>query len=312
MFQFYPAKLLKFSNDRVYCNVEFYDGYRKRVKVSVLQKAPDDYSGVQFPGVDKTQEKTPALDAVVDPVNHNKFVCDTCNKGFRKEKLLQDHKKHYHNKTTPESSTTTRSHERKSDPNVGKSVSKNVVESNVAALPEEAPTVEMKVENVEESSIKEVPNLKVKLNLNMLLKAEQASSSDDSSTTTELLTPNTFPVTPNSDIVNSAARRRGKGKRSHSSFGSNLKRSWHYDPTRVSNKKPKPNLSLPFFDAKQMALKHENDNIEEVVKCICSIAEENGLMVQCEHCLYWQHALCMNFKLESDVPDDGYVSVDHY
>ena len=31
-------------------------------------------------------------------------------------------------------------------------------------------------------------------------------------------------------------------------------------------------------------------------------------MVQCECCLCWQHAHCMHFDAELDVPKDGYVS----
>lgn len=58
-----------------------------------------------------------------------------------------------------------------------------------------------------------------------------------------------------------------------------------------------------------MAEIHENDDIDELVHCVCDAREESGLMVQCELCLCWQHAHCMHFHQERDVPDDGYVSV---
>jgi len=51
---------------------------------------------------------------------------------------------------------------------------------------------------------------------------------------------------------------------------------------------------------------HENDDIDELVHCVCDAREESGLMVQCELCLCWQHAHCMHFHQERDVPDDGY------
>lgn len=33
---------------------------------------------------------------------------------------------------------------------------------------------------------------------------------------------------------------------------------------------------------------------DEVVNCICMLNEENGLMIQCEVCLCWQHAICFD------------------
>lgn len=56
----------------------------------------------------------------------------------------------------------------------------------------------------------------------------------------------------------------------------------NFAETKTFGKKAKPNLVLPFFDARQLADEHENDNIDETVKCICPVKEENGLMVQCE------------------------------
>lgn len=49
-----------------------------------------------------------------------------------------------------------------------------------------------------------------------------------------------------------------------------------------SKKSQKPNNILLFRDARKLAEEHENDNIDEFVKCICPLGEESGLMVQCE------------------------------
>ncbi|KAK2168506.1 hypothetical protein LSH36_16g04013 [Paralvinella palmiformis] len=38
---------------------------------------------------------------------------------------------------------------------------------------------------------------------------------------------------------------------------------------------------------------------DEVVNCICQLNEENGLMIQCEMCLCWQHAVCMGLMEET-------------
>ncbi|XP_055849339.1 uncharacterized protein LOC129914222 [Episyrphus balteatus] len=47
---------------------------------------------------------------------------------------------------------------------------------------------------------------------------------------------------------------------------------------------------------------------EEIINCLCNYGEEDGLMIQCELCLCWQHGTCNGIEKESDVPDK-YVCV---
>ncbi len=42
---------------------------------------------------------------------------------------------------------------------------------------------------------------------------------------------------------------------------------------------------------------------EEVVNCTCSRTEEDGLMIQCDICLCWQHGNCLGFEGDDQVPD---------
>ncbi|KAK9879641.1 hypothetical protein WA026_006706 [Henosepilachna vigintioctopunctata] len=42
---------------------------------------------------------------------------------------------------------------------------------------------------------------------------------------------------------------------------------------------------------------------EEIINCTCGFMEEDGLMIQCELCLCWQHAYCNNIQTESEVPE---------
>ncbi|XP_030752279.1 PHD finger protein 20 isoform X2 [Sitophilus oryzae] len=42
---------------------------------------------------------------------------------------------------------------------------------------------------------------------------------------------------------------------------------------------------------------------EEIINCTCGFTEEDGLMIQCELCLCWQHAYCNNIQKESEVPE---------
>lgn len=42
---------------------------------------------------------------------------------------------------------------------------------------------------------------------------------------------------------------------------------------------------------------------EEIINCMCGYGEEDGLMVQCELCLCWQHGICNGFERDTQVPD---------
>ena len=42
---------------------------------------------------------------------------------------------------------------------------------------------------------------------------------------------------------------------------------------------------------------------EEIINCICKEVEEDGLMIQCDLCLCWQHGHCNAIEREKDVPD---------
>lgn len=42
---------------------------------------------------------------------------------------------------------------------------------------------------------------------------------------------------------------------------------------------------------------------EEIINCLCSYVEEDGLMIQCELCLCWQHGICNGIEKESQVPE---------
>ncbi|XP_075151382.1 protein MBD-R2-like [Haematobia irritans] len=42
---------------------------------------------------------------------------------------------------------------------------------------------------------------------------------------------------------------------------------------------------------------------EEIINCLCGYIEEDGLMIQCELCLCWQHGICNGIDKESQVPD---------
>ncbi|KAJ8354247.1 hypothetical protein SKAU_G00218140 [Synaphobranchus kaupii] len=46
----------------------------------------------------------------------------------------------------------------------------------------------------------------------------------------------------------------------------------------------------------------EDDDANEIVRCICEMDEEKVLLIQCEECMCWQHSVCMGL-LEDSIPD---------
>lgn len=42
---------------------------------------------------------------------------------------------------------------------------------------------------------------------------------------------------------------------------------------------------------------------EEIINCICGFTEEDGLMIQCELCLCWQHGVCHGIEKSHQVPE---------
>uniref|UniRef100_A0A182SXF1 Zinc finger PHD-type domain-containing protein n=1 Tax=Anopheles maculatus TaxID=74869 RepID=A0A182SXF1_9DIPT len=51
---------------------------------------------------------------------------------------------------------------------------------------------------------------------------------------------------------------------------------------------------------------------EEIINCVCKVTEEDGLMVQCEMCLCWQHAFCQDIRSNSEVPETYVCSICRY
>ena len=53
---------------------------------------------------------------------------------------------------------------------------------------------------------------------------------------------------------------------------------------------------------RQLQLHGEEEKEEvEVVNCGCGRNEEDGLMIQCDICLCWQHGLCLEIHKEEQV-----------
>ncbi|OMJ13536.1 SET domain-containing protein 3 [Smittium culicis] len=45
------------------------------------------------------------------------------------------------------------------------------------------------------------------------------------------------------------------------------------------------------------------DEDQGIIRCICGFIEDDGFTIQCENCLVWQHAICVNIT-QNNVPDE--------
>ncbi|KAG0082842.1 hypothetical protein BGZ93_002183, partial [Podila epicladia] len=46
----------------------------------------------------------------------------------------------------------------------------------------------------------------------------------------------------------------------------------------------------------------DDDEDAGIIRCICNYTDDDGFTIQCEHCLVWQHAVCVGI-VQSNVPD---------
>ncbi|KAH8399291.1 hypothetical protein KR215_007237 [Drosophila sulfurigaster] len=66
---------------------------------------------------------------------------------------------------------------------------------------------------------------------------------------------------------------------------------------------PQPNQTPQYIKENGELIRIVRMRQEEIINCICEYGEEDGLMIQCELCLCWQHGACNGIVKESDVPE---------
>ena len=81
----------------------------------------------------------------------------------------------------------------------------------------------------------------------------------------------------------------------------------------------KDNTAEPFYDDRYESTDSEIDddlsletsvvsvNPQELIRCVCGQEKDEGVMVQCEQCMTWQHTSCMGLS-EKDLPDQHICS----
>lgn len=67
--------------------------------------------------------------------------------------------------------------------------------------------------------------------------------------------------------------------------------------------------TTPPAELKDPGTETETMSEGELVHCVCNHAEGDGMMVQCESCLTWQHGQCLGIDIEGQVPDKYICSV---
>lgn len=253
-----------------------------------------------------------------------------CFKNFRKENLLKIHIKHYHedlaSKITEPPTMTDLAYQR---------TASQTIEDVVLKSPEQSPSVKPTKRVLEK--MQKITESKVKTET----KTEKSSILEDALTKSDSIkTENTSSNTFYSNAVSAIPAKKSKSSKSKYKT---LKRKYtkrflnHPVPNRVSQvetaaleyneggqQMPKKiklepegsaeeEPAVPLVEEVKPQPKYINENgeiikivrmkQEEVINCLCGICEEDGLMIQCELCLCWQHGYCNNIQKESEVPE---------
>ena len=74
--------------------------------------------------------------------------------------------------------------------------------------------------------------------------------------------------------------------------------------SRVSRRRQKQVMEEQRVEKEEEEVAKEDE--EEVVNCSCGRNEEDGLMIQCDICLCWQHGMCLDIHKEEEVGDDSF------
>jgi hypothetical protein len=68
-----------------------------------------------------------------------------------------------------------------------------------------------------------------------------------------------------------------------------------------------PNFNPPLVQYAAAVPEPEVMSEEEIVVCLCGKVEGDGLMVQCDLCLTWQHGSCLNISTEEQVSERVFI-----
>lgn len=79
--------------------------------------------------------------------------------------------------------------------------------------------------------------------------------------------------------------------------------SMHESSSQNNSNIAEPSQSPKYIQEDGEVIKIVRMRQEEIINCICGVREEDGLMIQCELCLCWQHGICNNIERESHVPE---------
>ncbi|GAB6020004.1 hypothetical protein CHUAL_002754 [Chamberlinius hualienensis] len=272
--------------------------------------------------------------------DHNHFKCTIsgCGKSFRKDVLLASHMKHYHSSSTTSKTPlpVCSSSVRKSLSNPSYSSSSEMKEENILLLPP-ADNLNSKAhvmsENIPETFTGNVSpvegNKERKLitvkrrQLLMQRKLENQSKTKEQHI---------------SDVIASVAKKFNQTPSDRNSSTAMMMTSTaainnvilNESPVKEVTPKPEKHKASPkrrrfLFSPKVMSKLRRMKMVsgsqtgkitngrritalddgpqEELINCSCERAEEDGLMMQCEVCLAWQHGSCFGIEDESKVPE---------
>lgn len=220
----------------------------------------------------------------------NLFICPSCEKSFRKEKHLQIHVKHYHPDLSDFLGFV---------PNMQDLAYKRTVENDKTDKEKDCNSRTLRNTTQRISSLEVQPDLKIPSKLTTEIRTDKIKVSTSS---------NVIIKRPSDSLVSSLNKNNTtsvKRSPSDTSFDDqpNKKIRHNTNETKAVYHNIAEKQGRTYINEYGEVIKIVRMRKEEVINCVCGYPEEDGLMIQCELCLCWQHGFCNSILKVSEVPD---------
>ncbi|KAG5898748.1 hypothetical protein JTB14_020942 [Gonioctena quinquepunctata] len=292
---------------------------------------------------DTKEEENPNCLKILFEDDAYKCPIEGCGKTFRRENLAQMHVKHYHPEYTKFLDSTPNVADLAYARTVGENLDRSPGPSKPPPSKPSVRTTTPKVSKQPGSPVQELPDLKPLTKSKTLsstpkstrdaeiIKLLTAKPFDKKETESIQPLPSGLPINMYPDIklkdllnrAESVPRRDDMNLKSlctsrppvgiktllpvrqpaaETSSASGTNTTFEETPKHPGRRKRSPTENIEIIKGGEV-IKIVRMKQEEIINCTCGFTEEDGLMIQCELCLCWQHAYCNNIERESQVPE---------
>lgn len=268
-------------------------------------------------GYDAYYARLPAAAKDTLDSDHHKFKCRVpgCTKSFRKEDLLRQHHKYYHQQRYKlRDMETNAAPRRRSSKEDTRDLPRRRVSADYEAITKGLDTASHPLVTMQDVGIvQHGRGAKPPIDLYKKQQANDVSVSSVSS------------VLDSSSGVDDSKSQEGKGDKKgksieeQSTAASKTSQPATVEPklTRRKRKRQSTEQSIEVKEEAKDVVATEEDTQEEeqsetvnedVIRCTCGVEEEEGFMIQCDGCFTWQHGACVGVDQTKDDIDTAEAS----